>query len=350
MEWWLKKYEPQSLVNLIDHENVIEQLQEFVQKSNFPHLLISGPPGSGRLTAVQGFLRDLYGSDYQNHILLLNAFDRKEYLIEKNPHFYDLARKARKRIGQTSIEPTLMEVFFSIFRNFPKLRAFSDVPFRTLVLYDADGFTRMAQQALRRVMETSTHTFRMIIVCNNVSRIIEPIRSRCISISFKKFRDESIFQVLRYIAEKEGIILPDDALRVIPYVNDNHMGQCINLLQAVASMKDPITSDLVLEISKKVLPKMKMIKLIHETMQGNFQEARKQMRDLLRKNRLSGRRFLKLFYDTLMSEPLHEDWKISLALILAEIDSNLQSGNSEDIQLAVLLARISHLFQIGISA
>ncbi|MHC1591267.1 MAG: replication factor C small subunit [Candidatus Helarchaeales archaeon] len=345
MEWWLKKYEPRSLVNLIDHEFVISQFKRYLKSKNFPHLIICGPNGSGRLTATTCFLREFYGPGYKSNILLLNAHDPKDFLIETHQGWYELAKEEKKRRLGTSSEPTRMEILLSIIRNFPKMRAFSEIPFRTLVLYDADGMNRSMQQALRRVLETSTHTFRAILICNNASRIIEPIRSRCVTLTFEPFSETSLIRILRHVAENEKVILKEDALRVILQVSERNAVKAINLLQAASTKENPVSADVVLEIAKKIQLRMEMREVLISTFKGEFKDARDRMRNLLKNYRISKETFLRHFQDVLLAHAIPEEWRVMFSLILADAEFNSLDSNTEDIQLSALLARMASVYR-----
>ena len=44
-------------------------------ENRLPHLLLYGPPGTGKTSTILAVARKLYGSQYQNMILELNASD-----------------------------------------------------------------------------------------------------------------------------------------------------------------------------------------------------------------------------------------------------------------------------------
>jgi replication factor C subunit 3/5 len=56
------------------------------------------------------------------------------------------------------------------------------VDYKIVVLMEVDKLTRQAQAALRRTMEKYSSSCRLILCCNNQSKVIEPVRSRCLGI------------------------------------------------------------------------------------------------------------------------------------------------------------------------
>jgi replication factor C subunit 2/4 len=65
--------------------------------------------------------------------------------------------------------------------------------------------TSGAQQALRRTMELFSNTTRFALACNQSTKIIEPIQSRCAILRFTRLSDVQILQRLLYVIKKENV-------------------------------------------------------------------------------------------------------------------------------------------------
>ena len=92
--------------------------------------------------------------------------------------------------------------------------------------------TSGAQQALRRTMEIWSNTTRFALACNQSSKIIEPIQSRCAIVRFMKLTHTEVLQQVRSVAAKESVPYDDSGLEAITFTADGDMRQALNNLQA----------------------------------------------------------------------------------------------------------------------
>ncbi|MFX0123657.1 MAG: replication factor C small subunit [Candidatus Hodarchaeota archaeon] len=317
-ELWTEKYRPKTLDEIINQEGIVKRLKAFVEKKNTPNLLLAGPAGVGKTTAILAFANDLYGSEnvYAN-FLELNASDERGI---------DVVRERIKGFARTS--------------------SFGDIPFKMILLDEADALTTPAQTALRRTMERFARTSRFALVVNYSSKIIEPIQSRCALFRLSPLTKEDVKKKVDQICENEGLGITEEGLKTIWGEIKGDLRKVINILQATAAISDTVTPDLVFSVLGKAHPK-EVKKMIDLALQGNFFDARKKLRGLLIDHGLSGIDLLKQMALIIQAmEELSEHQKLELLAYLGEIDFRLAEGATEEIQLNAMLAKIS-AFKIG---
>jgi replication factor C small subunit len=308
---WTEKYRPKTLGEIIDQEEIVSRLQEFVKRAAMPHCLFAGPPGTGKTTAALCLAHDLFGERFQDVFMELNASDER---------------------GIDVVRTTVKE--------FARMASLSSVPFKILVLDEADNMTSDAQSALRRTMEKYTDTCRFVLCCNYSGRIIEPIQSRCALFRFTPLPDERIVENLHHIAKNEGLKFTDTGLKSIVEVAEGDLRKAINTLQAASSMSKGITEESVYQVVGRAKP-TDVHEMLNHALKGDFIKAREELRRLLVKYGLSGSEIVRQIHSEIFKLSIPEKKRIDLIEAVGEIDFRLVQGGDEEVQLSALLARLA---------
>lgn len=109
--------------------------------------------------------------------------------------------------------------------------------FKLIILDEADAMTDESQYALRRIMEQYSRTTRFCIICNYITRIIEPLQSRCSNFRFKSLNDDAIKQKCKYILESEKVSYTNDGIDTIVNISKGDLRKGITYLQKLAKTK-----------------------------------------------------------------------------------------------------------------
>ena len=306
-EIWVEKYRPKKLSEIMGQQEIVSRLQSFVEKKSLPHMMFSGPAGTGKTTAALCIARELFGNTWRQNMLELNASDERGIDV------------IRYRV-----------------KGYARIKPIGDAPYKIILLDESDALTSDAQHAFRRTMEMYSRTTRFILDCNYSSRIIEPIQSRCVVFRFKRLAEKDVESLLKKIARAEKLTLTPDAVKAIIYVSEGDLRRAINMLQAAAA-KRKVDEKAIYEVSAAARPK-EVRQMLQLALAGEFEEARGKLYYLLIGQGLAGEDILEQVHREIFNLDLPERAKIELMDRVGEFDFRLREGANERIQLEAMLA------------
>lgn len=181
-------------------------------------MLFYGPPGTGKTSTILALAKELYGPEmFRTRVLELNASDERGISIVREK-VKDFARM------QLSNPP-------------PQYKdRYPCPPYKIIILDEADSMTQDAQSALRRTMETYSKITRFCLICNYVTRIIDPLASRCSKFRFKMLDQGNAKKRLEDIAGNENIKLEDGAVDTLINCSEGDLRKAITFLQSAARL------------------------------------------------------------------------------------------------------------------
>lgn len=305
---WTEKYRPQNFDEVKGQVEIVDKVKAFVSSGSMPHLLFSGPAGVGKTTLALVIAKQLFGDNWRQNTLELNASDER------------------------GIDVVRVKV-----KDFARTRAMGDVPFKVIYLDECDALTRDAQQALRRTMENYTKTCRFVLSCNYSSKIIDPIQSRCAVFRFKPLSETEIFQVIDKLVESEELTISEDAKKALFEVCGGDCRRLENILQSCSVIKKDIDVELVYSMASVAKPK-EVLELMSEAAKGDFISARKKLLDLMLNYGLSGTDVIKQIQKGIWDLSIDDRKKVELLDKCGETEFRMVEGADEYIQLESFLA------------
>lgn len=309
---WVEKYRPRKLADVIGQRSIVERLSAYVKTRSMPHMLFAGPAGSGKTTCAIALARELYGENWRDNLIELNASDERGIDIVRGK-VKDFARAASIGISD----------------------------FKIIFLDEADALTSDAQAALRRTMERYTQTCRFILSCNYSSKIIEPIQSRCAVFRFRPLSEADVKAYLMRIAKGEGVDITEDGLSAIARLAAGDLRKATNIIQVAASLGRKVDENTVFESTENIRPS-EIGEMLTTALGGNFTAARSRLDELIARHGLSGEDIVAGIHRAVFDLPVSEDAKVRLVDRVGEAEFRMVSGASERIQLEALLAHFAN--------
>lgn len=307
---WTEKYRPRKLSDIVGQSDIVKLLSAYVKEKNMPNLLFAGPPGIGKTTAALALARDLYGENYRDCILELNASDERG-----------------------------IDVVRGKIKDFARTVSLESVPFKIIFLDEADSLTSDAQNALRRTMEVYVGVTRFILSANYSSKIIEPIQSRCSVFRFRPLREGEVKDMLHRVAKEEGLTLDEKAVEALLYISEGDMRRAINALQGASMHGKKVTSEMVYKSASRAEP-AEIKEMMELALARKFVEARKKLHKLMIEYGMSGEDVLLQMYRTVDALEVGEREKVAIVDKIGEYNFRLVEGANETLQIEALLAQL----------
>ncbi len=313
-EIWTEKYRPKKLDDVVGQKHVSERLKAYVASRNMPHLMFSGPAGTGKTTCSLALAREMFGGEWKGNFIELNASDERGI---------DVVRGKIKEFARTA--------------------PLGGAEFKIIFMDEADALTSDAQAALRRTMEKYSGICRFILSCNYSSKIIDPIQSRCAVFRFKPLTSEDIGGYLRKIADAEKVDIDEEALKGLVIISRGDMRRAVNSLQVAASLGKKIDLDTVYQTAGIASPKA-ISGILDAALKGDFIKSRDLLDSTMIDFGLSGQDIIRQMHSAYFDLSLTDSEKVRLIDKTGEIEFRIVEGSNEKIQLEALLA---YLVMIG---
>lgn len=307
---WVEKYRPQTISDVVGQDDITQQLSGYVSQGEIPNLLFSGGAGIGKTTSAVALAKEIYGEDWEEHFLELNASDNRGI---------DVVRDRIKSFARSS---------------------FGNVEHRIIFLDESDSLTADAQSALRRTMEQFSDNVRFILSCNYPGQIIDPIQSRCAVFKFSPIKDEKIRGHIKSIADEEGIEITSDGLDAIVYTANGDMRTAVNALQGTGVLDETVTEDVVYRVTSTPRPD-EIKSMIEMAIEGEYHKSRNLLDELLTDKGLSGSGILSQVHRLVWDFELDDKEAVELMDIVGDIDYRITEGANDRIQLESMLANIA---------
>lgn len=202
---WIEKYRPVKVNDLVLDEVVHKKIKKIVNDRIMPNMIITGVPGVGKTTTILCIARNLLGKYFKEGVLELNASDERG--IKTVQESIEYFCKKKLKTDETKSQHKL------------------------ILLDEADNMTLKAQQYIYNLMDTHINSTRFAFTCNDSTKIIEAIQSRCTILKYVRLSNEQMIHRLKIICEKENVPYEVQGLDAIIAISQGDLRKAINCLQ-----------------------------------------------------------------------------------------------------------------------
>ncbi|XP_044510339.1 replication factor C subunit 2 [Mangifera indica] len=310
---WVEKYRPKQVKDVAHQDEVVRVLTNTLETTNCPHMLFYGPPGTGKTTTALAIAHQLFGPElYKSRVLELNASDDRGINVvrTKIKDFAAVAVGSGQRQG-----------------------GYPCPPYKIIILDEADSMTEDAQNALRRTMETYSKVTRFFFICNYISRIIEPLASRCAKFRFKPLSEEIMTSRILYICKEEGLNLDVEALSTLSSISQGDLRRAITYLQGAARLYGSSISSKDLISVAGVIPQEVVEAHFSACRSSDFDVANKEVNNIIAEGYPVSLFLSQLFEVIVEAEDISDEQKARICKRMAEADKCLVDGADEYLQL-----------------
>ncbi|KAJ1459667.1 replication factor C subunit [Pelagophyceae sp. CCMP2097] len=318
---WVEKYRPKDVKDVAAQEEIVRSLLGAIEQGSLPHLLFYGPPGTGKTSTILALTRMLYAPEvWRDRVLEMNASDERGIKVVREK----VKKFAQRTVGNVT------------YAGYPS------PPFKIVILDEADTMTREAQGALRRTIETFASSTRFCLVCNYVSRIIEPLASRCAKFRFAPLDSVSMLTRLKFIAGEEEVFYTAEVYDKILECSRGDMRRAVQLLQSCANYygKDGAVDAAALdEVSGEVPPRL-VSDLWAAIRSKSFERTTAIIETIMLEGFPALATMRRLHDDIVDDENIPDAAKADITEYVARADKNLADSADDALQLQDVVAHI----------
>ncbi|PRW57439.1 DNA replication factor C complex subunit 3 [Chlorella sorokiniana] len=243
---FVDKYRPRTLEQFQLHADVADNLRKLVVSGDCPHTLFYGPAGAGKKTLILALLREIYGAGVEKLKVECKPWKIELPTRKLEVEFATVSSAYHVEMNPSDVGNNDRYVVQEIIKEMAKSRPVGidgQRGFKVLVLNEVDRLSKEAQHSLRRTMEKYSAACRLVLCCNNVSKVIEPVRSRCLCIRVAAPSLPQIEEQLGRVAAAEKLTLPPTLAARLAAGCDRNLRRALLSLEACRVQQYPFAED-----------------------------------------------------------------------------------------------------------
>ena len=340
-------YDINNIINKSPDEfiKIIQNLETGIWKySNFQHLIVYGSLSTNKEFLVNLLLEKIYGKigiELKEVEYTINGYgNTKTKVFIKQSKYHIIIEPNSNGFDKYLIQEIIQNYAKTELLNILKYKKL----FKVVVINKLDNLSYYAQASLRRTMEKYSESCKFIFICDQLSKIIEPIRSRCLLFRTSLPTNQQILEAILNISHKENINLSINDYNEIISNSENKMNNTIWLLELKKYDID-YSDNWNLLINNIVL----MIINIKNYNNKRFFQVIKKIRECFYNlfiTNIKTQTILRLIMINLLKNTTDLKLKINIIEITSIFELRLSQGTRHVIHLEAYIIRLFYLFNM----
>lgn len=211
---------------LFFHKKLLTDLQKISKNDDFPHIIFYGAGGSGKKTIINLFLEMIFGDAVYGQELakfpIQNSVTDDFVEIKQSMHHIVIEPN-----NNNSDRYLVQDVIKQYITTSPLRFSKESKTFKVVQINNLDDLTRIVQTSLRCTIENYSKSCRFIMSCTSLSKVIPPLRSRCVCINIPSQNEVELIDWLTRIALMEKIKIDQRTVMEIICSSDKNLKDII---------------------------------------------------------------------------------------------------------------------------
>ena len=197
------------------HKDIFKKLEKISQDETLPHIIFYGNPGTGKKTMINIFLEmifdnSIYKLDDSKYTVMSSGNNECEVIIKQSDHHIIIEP------NNTNFDRYLIqEIVKEYAKKYPLCIFEKSRKFKAVQINYLDNLSYYAQTSLRRTIEKYSKTCRFIMWCYSLSKVIEPLRSRCLCIHIPTQTNDQLYKWMYNVCSLEKIKIKSQIMNTI---------------------------------------------------------------------------------------------------------------------------------------
>jgi DNA polymerase III delta prime subunit len=310
---WTEKYRPSKIDDIYLPPIIKNKIVNIIKEKNMPNLILVGPPGIGKSSAIKIIAKELYGKYYNDAVLELGLLDDRGIKFMQN----DIQNFCKTKISYYKKDEDI----------YPK--------YKLIIFDEADNVISRVQDQIGIIMENFSNQIRFAFTCNDSAEIGESVQTKCLIWKYSYLSQDLVIERLKGICKKEKVEYTDSSLKKISDLSGGDLRAAINKLELVYHKYENIQDDYVRKLCNS--PQDIIIKNLFNCIINKKLKESLEITFDLRKKSYSGSDITIGMLTTIRSEickDIPEDIKIKLCDKICNGIYRISNITDSDLQLA----------------